>query len=90
MGQLNHDEVIAELIGIVNQVLGPDMAMILEVRADSSFVRDLEMDSIQIVAVAQKLQERYGVQNDLMSWLSKQSLRHLMTMTLADVAAHVA
>jgi acyl carrier protein len=81
-----HDKVVSELCDIVSEVVGSEMAELLGVSSESSFVGDLEMDSIQIVAVIQQAQELYGDKVDLVAWLSKQPLRQLFKLTIGDVA----
>lgn len=74
---------------LVAKIIGEDAAMLLEITEQSSFVGDLEMDSIQIVHLAEHINERYGDQVDFISWLSAKSIKELLGLTVGDVAAFI-
>jgi acyl carrier protein len=80
------DEVLRELIEVLASVLGEEVVAVMDVSAESSFVRDLEMDSIAIVAFASEVNERFGERVDFIAWLRGQSLRSLQKLTVKDVA----
>jgi acyl carrier protein len=86
----SYQEIESTILAMVREVIGEEMADLLDLTATSTFAGDLEMDSIQVVAIAQKVQERYGGQFDLMDWLTHQSMRKLLKLNTAELATVIA
>jgi acyl carrier protein len=74
---------LTELIGAEN-LLGTHIDM------DTAFDADLEMDSIEFVALAEQLQERVGVELDFVSWLSGLEFEDIVGLRVGDVVRFVA
>jgi acyl carrier protein len=81
--------VVPQLWQIVTEIIGEDAAEFLEFTEQSSFIRDLGMDSIQIIHLAEHVNGLYGGQVDLIGWLSSKPLNKLLTLTVGDVAAFI-
>jgi acyl carrier protein len=86
----DEESVFLELKGIITELLGEDVVEIVGVSRDSAFLKDLDMDSIQIVAFAERVGGRYGGRVDFAAWLSGKPLRELLQMTVGQVAAFIA
>ncbi len=69
-GTLPHEEILGVLSGFIAGIIGGDVVEQIGVGRDSTFTGDLEMDSIEIVAFAEKVKRRYGDRVDFISWLS--------------------
>ena len=50
--------VLAELTGMLVEVIGEDFLMDVEVSSETTFNEDLALESIEFVALAEKLQEQ--------------------------------
>ena len=48
---------------------------------DTSFAEDLELESIEFVALAEVLQELYGERVDFVAWISKLELDEIIQLT---------
>jgi acyl carrier protein len=83
-----HD-VFLQLKEILAELLGADVAEIVGIREDSSFVADLEMDSIQIVAFAERVNAMYDNVN-FIGWLSKMPIFKMARLTVGAVAGYIA
>jgi acyl carrier protein len=81
--------VFPHLKATVVGIIGADVAEFIEISEESAFVGDLEMDSIQIVQFAEIVNEHYGGEVDFVGWLSKKPIRHLVNLTIGDVAAFI-
>jgi hypothetical protein len=71
-------------------ILGADVVEIVGVDERCEFFRDLQMGSIQIVALAEKLNAAHGAQADLVAWLSRKPMRALARLTVGQVADFIA
>jgi acyl carrier protein len=86
---VDHGAIIAQIEQLIAEIIGSDAAELLDISEQSSFVGDLEMDSIQIVHLAEHINERYGKQVDFVGWLSSKSVKELLALTVGNVAAFI-
>ena len=56
---------------------------------ESSFTRDLEMDSIEIVSFSEKVKSHFGAHVDFTGWLSGMDLDQLIHLTLDDIIKYI-
>ena len=82
--------IVAELKQILVEVIGEDFLLEVEVTRATTFSHDLELESIEFVAVAEKLQQRYGGRVDLTGFLAGLSIDQILDLTVGALAAHVA
>jgi acyl carrier protein len=87
---VTEESVFLELKGFLTEILGEDVVEIVGVDRNSGFLKDLDMDSIQITVFAEKVNVRYGDRVDFMAWLSGKSLRKLLHLTVGQVSAFIA
>jgi len=78
-------EVMGVLVDMINEVLGDDL---VEIGPSTSFKDDLAFQSIQFIALASAIQDRYG-DIDFVSWLSAKELPQVLAMRVGDVADFV-
>ncbi|MDR2587094.1 MAG: acyl carrier protein [Coriobacteriales bacterium] len=81
--------IAAQIVDIVIEIIGEDAASFLVFTKESSFINDLEMDSIQVIRLSKRVNELYGDQVDLIGWLSKRPVNELLTLTIGDVSSFV-
>jgi len=84
------EAIFLQLKEIIVEIIGADAAEIVGVHPHSAFVGNLEMDSIQIVAFAGKVNELYGSRINFIAWLSRKPVRQLARLRVGDVAAYIA
>lgn len=83
--------VLVAVTEMLTEVIGEDeLLMVDEVTMDTSFNDDLELESIEFVALAEELTERYGEQVDFVSWIADLELDALVTMTVGQLVEFVA
>ena len=83
------EAVFGKLCDYIAEIIGSDVAEIVGIEPESQFVKDLEIDSIQIVAFAEKVIEDYGDRYDFMGWLSSRPLRQLLKLRVRDVVDQI-
>lgn len=71
-------------------IIGADVAEEIEITPASTFTRDLEMDSIEIVAFAEKVKAKYGDSIDFAAWFSNMDLDDLVNLKLEDIINFIA
>ncbi len=76
------------VISLLHEVVDDDLVGI-EVGRDTSFSDDLELESIEFVALAEAVQAHWGSRVDFTSWLASKSLDEVITLTVGDLVDHV-
>lgn len=87
--QASRDAILAELGGFIQEVMGDDWIGDVKIEMDTSFNDDIEMESIEIVSLAEKVRERWGDRVDFVAWLSAKDLDEIMDLTVGDVVEHI-
>ncbi len=80
-------EVVADRI---RRVIGEAWAEEVEIGPDTSFSEDLELESIEFVALAEELQAVYGDRVDFVAWLSEMDLDRIIGLKVGDLVAFIA
>jgi acyl carrier protein len=83
------ESVFSQLKAIIEEVIGADAVELIEITEDSAFIDDLEMDSIQIVQLAELVNDRYGEQVDFITWLSQVPLTEILKLKVGDIAGFI-
>jgi acyl carrier protein len=81
--------VTSQLKLIVTEIIGEDAAEFLEFNEESTFILDLEMDSIQLIHLIERVSDLYGDQADFIGWLSAKPVEEVRALTVGDVARFV-
>jgi len=86
----SHDEVVADLTRMLGEVVGEDeLAMLDEITVATSFNEDLELESIEFVALAELLMEHYGERVDFVAWIAEMELEQIIEMTVGELVAFI-
>jgi acyl carrier protein len=94
MDDLNNESaeqasIFSQLERMITDIIGEEAAEFIEISEQSTFVTDLEMDSIQIVQLAEQINELYGKRVDFLSLLSDKSLDELLKLTVGDIVEFI-
>jgi acyl carrier protein len=82
---------IVETIGrLVHEVIGEDYDIDLDITPDSSFSEDIELESIEFVALGERLQLTYGEKIDLVGWFGELDLDEIIDLTVGELAEFIA
>ena len=81
--------VLAELSSMLVEVIGEDFLVDLELSGETTFNEDLALESIEFVALAEKLQERYGEQVDFPAFLAGLDIEEIMALTVGELVTYV-
>jgi acyl carrier protein len=82
-------DVLDEVVRILTEVVGEDFLLDTEITPDTTFSDDLALESIELVALAEKLQERYGERVNFVSFVGEMDLDDIMAMTVGKLAGYV-
>jgi acyl carrier protein len=86
----NRELVLAEVAAVIAEVIGTEDLEGIEIGSDTSFQEDLEVESIEFVALSEKLIARYGVEVDFVAWMASMELDEIIALTVGDLVDFVA
>jgi acyl carrier protein len=71
------------------EVIGEEYVTSLDIGPETSFQEDLEIESIELVALGERLQEEY-THIDFADWLATMEVDEIIAMTVGDLVTHIA
>ena len=86
---MSKDNTLAVVTEMLKSVIGEDWDLDQPITAETSFADDLELESIEFVALAEQLHERYGADVDFVSWLSGKELEEIIRLKVGDVVEYI-
>jgi len=85
---------VATVLQVVTEmlvdVIGPDYLVGLQIELDTAFDADLELESLEFVALAERLMAHYGDAVDFVGWMATMELDEIITLTVGDLVAFIA
>ena len=83
-------QILAEVAGLIREVVGEEWVRESPITMETSFSHDLEIESIELVALSEKLQARYGTSVDFPGWLSGMELDDIIALTVGRLVDYIA
>jgi acyl carrier protein len=84
-----HPGILAEITQMITDIVGEEILLVEEITMDTSFSDDLALESIEFVALAERLQDRYGPEIDLMALLAGLDIDEIMGLTVGVLVRHI-
>ena len=85
----NRAQVLTTVSRLVIEVIGEEWAESVEMTESTTFNDDLELESIEFVALAERLQDEYGSKVDFVAWISSKELDDIIHLSLGDVVSFI-
>ena len=80
--------VLTVVTTILAEVIGEDYVSMIEIGPETSFQSDLEIESIELVAMGEQLQEAFA-HVDFAAWISTMDVDEIIAMTVGDLVSHI-
>jgi acyl carrier protein len=87
---VSHDEILRTVQKLVLEVAGDEILLAGPLTMATTFNGDLELESIEFVALAEKLQLHYGSAVDFVGWISKKELDQIIALTVGELVELIA
>ena len=84
-----NQEILETVTRFIGEVIGEEWASEIEISEDTSFNVDLELESIEFVALAELIQEHYGEQLNFVDWLSQMELDQIIALRVGDLTGFI-
>ena len=82
-------EVLAAVTEMIEQLLGDYAMDDVEVTLATTFHDDLELESVDLVTIADMVSERYGSEVNLAEFFAEKDIDEVITMKVGDVVDYV-
>ena len=82
--------ILATVERLLVEVAGDELTLAGPIPLATSFNADLELESIEFVALAEKLQEHYGARIDFVGWISSKELDQIIALTVGELVEFIA
>jgi acyl carrier protein len=86
----SRDDILTTVSRLVVEVAGDDILLTGPITLATSFNADLELESIEFVALAEKLQQHYGGRVDFVGWISAKELDAIIALTVGELVEFIA
>lgn len=80
---------LADIRAIVVEVIGEDYVSELDIERDTRFRDDLDVESIEFVALGEVLRARYGEGIRLARWIGDMEVDEIIAMTVGQLVDHI-
>ena len=87
---VTEDQVLGDLTRMLGEVIGEDeMELLGQPTMETSFNEDLELESIEMVALAELLMEHYGERVDFVAWIADMELEQIIEMRVGQLVEFI-
>jgi len=83
------EQVLTDVARMIRDVVGEDWIQEKAIEMQTSFSNDLELESIEFVALGEKLQNHYGRSVNFVGWLSGKELDQILALKVGDLVTFI-
>ncbi len=87
--QWDNEAVLEQVKKVLIEVIGEDYLLDVPITMETAFEADLELESVEFVALAERLQERYPELN-FVNWVADMQVDELMTLRVGQLVEFIA
>ncbi len=84
------EQILSDVRDSIVEVVGEDYLLDFPIDMDTSFERDLQIESIEFVALAERLAQRYGDRVDFASWFADMDLDDVVFLRVGQLVEYIA
>jgi acyl carrier protein len=83
------ESVLSVVATLVREVIGEDWANDVDITMETAFAQDLELESIEFVALAERLKETFGARVDFAGWLAAMDLQQIIGLKVGTLTEYI-
>jgi acyl carrier protein len=84
------EQVLTNVARLIREVIGEEWAQDVPIGMSTSFSGDLELESIEFVALAERLRAAYGSDVDFAGWLATMELKDILSLNVGQLVEFIA
>jgi acyl carrier protein len=81
--------VLADVCTMIAEVIGEEYVSEADISVDTAFYADLEIESIEFIALGEALQARYGDHIDFPAWIATMEVDDIIAMRVGQLVDHI-
>jgi len=81
--------VLADLRTMIADVIGDEYVSETDIDLDTAFYADLEIESIEFIALGEALQARYGDHINFPAWIATMEVDDIIAMRVGQLVDHI-
>ena len=89
MNERNEQAVLGDVARMVRDVISEEWAEGISIGMDTSFAKDLELESIEFVALAERIRDQYGKSVNLAGWLATMDLEQILGLRVGQLVEFI-
>jgi acyl carrier protein len=89
MNEGKQEKVLGDVTRMLREVIGEDWAEDFEIGMETSFSKDLELESIEFVALAEQIASEYGKRVNLAGWLATMDLEQILALRVGQLVEYI-
>lgn len=89
MSSTGQGDTLTVVAALIRETIGEEWADEVDIGVETSFSDDLELESIEFVALAELVQERYGAGVDFVGWLSDMELDQIIGLKVGQLVEFI-
>ena len=83
-------QILEDVASMIREVIGEEWIQTASITMNTTFAEDLELESIEIVALAEQVQVRYGDDVDFPGWFGALDLDAIIGLTIGQLVDRIA
>jgi acyl carrier protein len=87
--KVTEESVLATVTELIGEIIGEDYMADIEVTMESMITEDLELESIEFVALAEKLRDHYGESVVFVAWGAGLELEQIILLTVGQLVEFI-
>ncbi|WP_445548295.1 MULTISPECIES: phosphopantetheine-binding protein [unclassified Frankia] len=84
------ERILRDVVAMLHDVIGDEYVIDREIGLSTSFDTDLELESIEFVALADRMRQRYGDTVDFVGFLADRTVDEVINMRVGEVVSFIA
>ena len=78
-------KLLSVVAAMLTEVIGEDAEFMAPITTETSFSDDLELESIEFVVLAEKLEQRFGAEVDFVTWLGQREIEEIINLRVGEL-----
>jgi acyl carrier protein len=86
---IDTSDAYADITECLVAVIGDEFLVEVDITPETTFSRDIELESIEFIALAERLRQRYEGRVDFTSFIAGLTIDEILGLTVGDLAGHI-
>jgi acyl carrier protein len=89
MNERTEEKVLGDIARMVRDVISEEWVADVDIGMETSFAKDLELESIEFVALAERVRAEYGSSVNLAGWVAGMDLEQILALRVGQLVEFI-